>query len=127
MRGCINVAKIRGVKRLSPTDFPKDIPSWISVILDVLNAFFETVINGLRGKLTYADNFVCNIKEFDFTHNTELEISHSLNSLIGVHVVYCEALFQYAIRKIDNSTVGITIFYNAGAGTHTVKFILIGE
>ena len=121
------MAKIKGVKRLSPIDFPQDIPSWVGVILDVLNAFFETVINGLRGKLTYADNFVCEVKEYDFTHNVELQVNYSLKQPIGIHVLYCEALFQFATRKIDNSTMGITIFYQAAAGTHTVKFIIIGE
>jgi hypothetical protein len=123
------MAKIRGVKRLSPNDFPEETRSWIIIILDVLNSFFETIINGLRGKLTYGDNFVCDIKEFDFTHDVELELRHKLNSFIGVHIIYCETLFQYAIRKIDNNTVGITIYYEGGAPTdvHTVKFILIGE
>ena len=121
------MAVIKGVKRLSPTDFPKDVPSWFSVVLDVLNSFFENVITALRGKLTYADNLVCEVREYDFTHNVELQISHKLTSFIGCHVIASPALFQFAVRKIDNSTIGLTIFYNAGAGTYTVKFILIGE
>ena len=129
------LAVIRGVKKLLKSDFPNS-PDWFSRFLSVMNQFLDTVIGGLRGKLTFRENFYCEVKEYEFTHATELEVGHNLESYKGVLIVSTPSdqaaattygISEWFVRVIDNKTIGITIEF-AGGGTTKgdVKLIILG-
>lgn len=128
------MAIVRGVRKLLKSDFT-EAPRWFDKMLFPFNQFLDSVIGALRNKLTFRDNFYCEVREFEFTHNTELVISHSLIEFKGVLIVQSPAetpattygINSFHCREISNTEVGLTISFN-GAGTTTgnVKFIILG-
>lgn len=128
------MAIVRGVRKLLKNDF-KDAPPWFDKMLYPFNQFLDSVIGALRNKLTFRENFYCEVKEYSFTHATELKISHNLEELSGVLITLppnktpatTYGISEWHSREIDNKTVGVTVEF-AGAGTTegTVKLILLG-
>lgn len=104
-------------------------------MLSPFNQFLDSVIGALRNRLTFRDNFYCEVKEFEFTHATELEVSHDLGAYKGVLIVKTPnetpattyGISEWHAREIDNSTVGLTIQFAGGATTSgKVSFIILG-
>lgn len=130
-----SMAIVRGIRKLLKSDF-KEAPAWFNKMLGPFNEFLDSVIGALRGKLTFRDNFYCEVKEFEFIHASELEIGHNLDDYKGILIVNTPSdqatattygISEWFVREIDNRTIGITIEF-AGAGTTAgnVKFIILG-
>jgi len=104
-------------------------------MLSPFNQFLDSVIGALRNRLTFRENFYCEVKEYTFTHASELEISHDLLSFNGIMIIKTPnetpsttyGISEWHVREIDNKTIGVTIEF-AGAGTTSgnVKFIILG-
>ena len=127
------MALIKGVRKILKSDLP-DAPDWVTRLLTPINEVFNSVIGALRGKLTFSDNFYCEIRELTFIHDSELEISHSLSSYFGILVIASpqESSSNYAIdgyktRILGPGLLGVKIYFN-GAGTTEgiVKIIILG-
>jgi len=128
------MAVVRGVRKLLKSDF-SEAPKWFEKMLSPFNQFLDSVIGALRNRLTFRENFYCEVKEYIFTHASELEVSHSLSSFTGIMIVATPSvtpattygISEWHTREIDNSTIGITIEF-AGGGTTSgnVKFIILG-
>lgn len=129
------MAKVRGIRKLLRSDFA-EAPAWFDKLLFPFNQFLDSVIGALRGKLTFRDNFLCEIKEYEFTHATELEVGHDISDMKGVLIVMSPsdqsdastyAITGWHIKEINNKTFGLTINF-AGGGTTAgnVKFIILG-
>ena len=104
-------------------------------MLSPFNQFLDSVIGALRNRLTFRENFYCEVKEFVFTHGQELQISHSLSDFTGAFLVKTPneipaivyGISEYHIRKIDNKTIGITVEFAGGANTSgSITFIILG-
>lgn len=128
------MAIVRGVRKLLKEDF-KDAPEWFDKMLSPFNQFLDSVIGALRNKLTFRENFYGEVKEFNFVHGQELEISHELEELNGVLILKTPndmpattyGISEYHSRIIDNKTVGVTIEFAGGGSTEgTVKLIILG-
>lgn len=128
------MAIVKGVRKLLKSDFP-EAPKWFDKMLSPFNQFLDSVIGALRNKLTFRDNFYCEVREFEFTHNSELEVSHNLVEFKGVLIVMSPqetpastyGIDSWHCREISNTEIGLTILFN-GAGTTkgNVKFIILG-
>lgn len=128
------MAIVRGVRKLLKSDFT-DAPSWFDKMLTPFNQFLDSVIGALRNKLTFRDNFYCEVKEFEFTHASELEISHTLNEFKGVLIVKTPGdtpattygITEWHVREISNTSIGVTVEFAGGGSTSgNVKFIILG-
>jgi hypothetical protein len=127
------MAKISGIKKLLKSDLPNS-PDWFSPVISVINGFLDTVIGALRGRLTFAQNFYCEIKEFSFTHGEELEILTGLPTYSGMLILKTpndsdtdKAVDKWLVRQIKTNTLGVTVWFS-GAGTTEgkVKFLILG-
>lgn len=128
------MAVVRGIRKLLKSDFT-NAPAWFDQFLVSYNQFIDSVIGALRNKLTFRDNFYCEVKEFTFTHGSELTISHSLNDFKGILIVKTPnespsttyGISEWYVREIDNQTIGVTIQFAGGASTEgAVSFIILG-
>jgi hypothetical protein len=123
------MAIVPGTKKILKSDLPQ-APSWFTPVISVLNGFMDVVIRALRGNLSFVDNFYCEIKEFEFTHGTELEILHEkIRNFYGTLLIKTPddlGVDGFRVRKINQNTVGIIVYFTGGAGTGTCKFILLG-
>ena len=128
------MAIVRGIRKLLKSDFP-DSPDWFDGFLISYNQFLDSTIGALRNKLTFRDNFYCEVKTYEFTHATELKIGHNLNDFKGVLITKSPnetpattyGVTEWHVREIDNSTIGLTIeFAGGGATTGEVSFIILG-
>jgi hypothetical protein len=126
--------KIKSLRRLVKSDF-LDAPKWFDDFLVSFNDFLDVAIGSLRQRLTFAENFYCEEKDFEFTHNVELLVTHKLESARGVIIMRPPAkspattygITSYHWRVVDNKTIGITLGF-AGAGTTkgNVRFLILG-
>jgi len=124
---------VRGIKRILKSDIP-EAPGWLEKLLNPLNEFLDNAVGALRNKLTFGDNFYCNIKEFDFTHAEELQVGHSLDAYKGLLVLSTPQMTSadYAIvgwkaRIIDKSTLGVVVYFQgAGSTKGPVKICILG-
>ena len=127
------MAIIKGVKKILKSDLP-NAPDWFTPVISILNEFLDTVIGGLRGRLTFSENFFGQIKEFEFTHGVELSVYYTLSSYGGLLILKTPdkessdyAIDSYKVRQINKSTLGITVnFTGAGTTAGKVKFVILG-
>ena len=132
-RGWI-ISIVKGVRKLLKSDFA-EAPQWFDAFLSPFNQFLDTVIGALRNKLTFRDNFYCEVKEFTFYHGSELIIDHKLNEYKGILIVGCPnetpsttyGISEWHVRIISNKSIGLTVeFAGAGSTSGLVKFIILG-
>lgn len=125
---------IKGVRKLLKSDFA-EAPEWFNKMLVPFNQFLDSVIGGLRNRLTFRENFYCEVKEFEFTHGSELSISHNLNEFKGVLIVATPTetpsttygISEWHVRPITNKEIGLTVEFAGGGSTSgNVKFIILG-
>lgn len=127
------MAKISGIKKILKTDIP-DADDWFSPVISVLNSFLDTVIGALRGRLTFRENFHCEVKQFEFKHGVELEILTNLPNYEGVLLLKTPnkestdyAIDEYLVRQIKTNTLGMTIWFKgAGSTAGNVRFLILG-
>ena len=123
------MAIIRGVRKLLKSDFP-DAPQWFDNLLRPLNEFMDSVIGGLRNKLTFRENFYSDIKEYTFTHNIELNISFNLDSYQGLLITKTpedQFIVGWKARVISTGVLGVTILFSGGAAsTGNCKIVILG-
>jgi len=128
--------KIKGIKRLGKEEYPKEVQSWIEVLLTPLNEALDSMITAMRGKLSRGDNFLSTVREFEFTHDTYLlNIKHNLTKLSGLNIMKPPDTSDddYMIISnhwytIDNENIAMKVLFTGGAGfVGKVKFELIGE
>ena len=127
------MAIIRGVRKLLKSDFP-EAPKWFENLLVPLNGFMDSVIGGLRNKLTFRENFYCEVRELTFVHDVELEVGFSLNAYNGLLIIKTpeESSDNYIItgwkaRVIEPGILGVKVrFAGGGTTSGTVKFIILG-
>ena len=92
----------------------------------------DLTLNALRGKLTFEDNYYCEVKTNTHTHAVELEIAIAGN-YSGLIVIGTpeEVSNDYIItgwkaRRITNQKLGVTILFNGGATiSGKVKYIIL--
>jgi hypothetical protein len=127
------MAKIRGQKAILKSDVP-DAPDWFTPVISILNQFLNTVVSGLRQRLTFAENFYGEIKSFNFTHGEELEVATSLGSYSGLLILKTPdskdsglIVTGYKARQVKPNTLGVTVNFAGSSGTvGTVTFIILG-
>lgn len=132
------MAIVRSVRKLLKKDF-KDSPEWFGQFLAPFNQFMDSTVGALRNNLSFKDNFLGEVKEYVFTHATELEISHELEQFNGIIIIKgpeatpatTYGISEYHARVISNDTVGVTIEFAAAtiggdATEGIVKLILLG-
>jgi hypothetical protein len=128
------MAIVRGIRKLLKSDF-QEAPSWFDKLLSPFNQFLDSVIGALRNRLTFKDNFYCEVKELTFVHAIELEVAHNLSDFKGILIVRTPnetpsttyGINEWHVREISNKTIGVTIeFAGAGSTSGTVTFIILG-
>ncbi len=68
------MAKITNVSKLMKESF-KEAPVWFSAVMESFNNLIDLTLNALRGKLTFEDNYYCEVKTNTHAHAVELEIA----------------------------------------------------
>ena len=124
--------RIESTNKIYRKDIP-EAPSWLDKLLDPLNRFMDSCTTALRGRLTFYDNFYCEIKEFEFTHGVEQRVSFALKTYSGVILIKgpdsataADRLIEpLQVRTIDNLTIGVTARFG-GTSTGKIKFIILG-
>jgi len=128
------MAIIRGTRKILKSDLPQ-APSWFTPVISILNEFLDTVIGGLRGKLTFADNFYMDIKTLTFTHGVETILSYSnVNTYEGLLVLKGEqtsdtdkAVIGHVARVVGPKSLGVTFLFNGGGVTASeITFGILG-
>lgn len=128
------MAIISGTRKILKSDIPK-APAWFDPIISILNEFLDTVIGGLRGKLTFSDNFYVDIKTLTFTHGEEKKIFFSgVNTYEGILVLKGPqtsdtdlAVTGHVARVVGPQTLGITFLFNgAGSTEGEITFCILG-
>ena len=109
------MAIVRGVRKLLKSDFP-EAPKWFDKLLYPFNQFLDSVIGALRNKLTFRDNYYCEIKEYSFVHAVELEIGHDLQEFQGVLIVKTP-------NTTPSTTYGIKEYFNGATKLILCKLI----
>lgn len=125
--------RIESTNKIYRKDIP-EAPNWLDKLLFPLNQFMDSVSTAMRGKLTFGDNFYCEIKEYDFTHNVEQKITYGLKNYAGILVLKgpdtndgTKVIVTTQSRTIDNSTLGVIFtFVGGGTTTGTVRFLILG-
>lgn len=118
------MAKIDGVPRLNVQDFPSQ-SDWIGQLFDPLNKIIGSMAGALRGKITFSENIYSQTFEYNFNHNTALEITHGLNNFSGIFVINCEEFFKYKVVKTAANKISLTFLFD-DSSNHNVKFIVLG-
>lgn len=128
------MAIIRGVRKILKSDLT-GAPGWFTPVIGILNAFLDTVISGLRGKLTFSDNFYVDIKTLTFEHGVEKSIFYDgVISYQGLLLLKSAdssdinlVVLGYTARVIGPNTIGITVLFNGGASTeNALTFGILG-
>ena len=127
------MAIVKGVRRILKTDF-SEAPQWFEKLLVPLNEFMDSAINALRAKLTFRDNFLCDIKTIRFVHNVEQSIAHQFPALNGVLIALTPndssdntIITGFKYRVVSPKVVGVKImFQGVGTTTGDVKIIILG-
>lgn len=105
-----------------------DIPPWLDTLVYQLNKVFETVGRAVQGNLTFADNVLCKVKSYTFTHGTELSINPQTNiKVLGVLPIDAngQQISGFGWTRKTNGNVGVTFNFAAGAGTKSTCTVLI--
>jgi len=129
------MAKVKGIKRLSKNEYPKEVQEWVDILLTPLNEALDGIMNALRNKITSSDNLYVEIKNYEFVHDTYLlRINHNLSNLEGIDIIKPpdESSDDYMITSyhwytVDNKTIAMKVLFDGGAGiTGKVKFKMWG-
>lgn len=125
------------IRRIDKGDLQRsgeELPKWLDALITPINLFIENVVNALRGRLTFADNFLCNVRTLTFTSGTELEInprktdsSQTLRA-IGVFPIYCSSgnIDKFGWTQKNNGNIGVTVTSDAGGSIDVGIVILLG-
>lgn len=73
------------------------------------------VVQALQRRLTFGENFSCEVKDISLRHNTEVEVRLTTlrTPILGVLCVYNDA-YDYAIptvRPVDIDRVGVKVYF----------------
>lgn len=91
--------KLSVTKLFSKESLANDIAQKLSPLIDWVNPFSEQVIRALQNKLSFADNFNCQIKDLtDVLHGVTIKVTVS-----GINPVF--AVFPLSILPTGNSTL----------------------
>lgn len=108
----LTITRLLETSKILATEVGQAIPDFFDYIAE----FVEQVTRSLRGGLTFADNFACEIKTVTVKHNTEQVVS-STKQVVGI----------IPIRVISTS-IGIDSFtwFYSDRGELTIKASLTG-
>lgn len=124
--------RIDDFKNFNATDFPMFAEKEDGErFLDQLNALMKGIVEALQGRLDFAHNFNCEIKEFDVQDDTAIEVS--LDRLRGKvqHVLLLDPdIFDYhglAWEHVSEGTIRIKIsFTSTPTEAVSVKLLFLG-
>lgn len=121
--------KLPLIKRIPKEDLSKaggEIPKWIDALLVPLNAFIEAIASVLQGRLTFEDNFMCNVITQDFTHSVPLEINPRKIEQRNLRVTGViplktgnQGLEVFKWEQMANGNIRITYQFDGGIATTT--------
>lgn len=120
--------KVSAINKLSREDYP-DAPNWFARVLDVLNNFMDQVLLALRGKLTFRDNLLNQVIDFEFTHGVQVPFLNQLGQkpegIIPI-VAQGQIISGHGMDYNQKNEILITINFAAGGTTKArcVVFVL---
>lgn len=109
-----------------------EIPPWMEPFLYQLNSFIESVGRAVQGNLSFADNMLCKLKTYTFTHAVELEINpDSRVRVLGVVPIDTSGLTitKFGWTRKTNGNIGVTFSFDGGTAQTTSSctiLILLG-
>lgn len=119
------------------------LPSWIDVLLQVLNSFIDQVGKCLKGQITFTDNILCKILTEKLTHNVEYQVSSAIQGKTGLRVIGvfpinaqgssvssalpdANMITGFGVNLKTNGNLGIVAKFSQGEGVSAnVTFIII--
>ena len=131
--------KLPIVKRLDKQDLSGkgDIPAWVDTLLANINQFIEPVAKALTNRLSFQDNFLCQVKTYTLTHNVELSVAvPKTGRVIGMFPILAQkssdasATTQNIITGFravpkDVGVLGVTVQFAGGAGVKSDVSIVV--
>jgi hypothetical protein len=114
--------KIANLSRVLKEDLTRmgDVPKWIDALISPVNQIIDVAGKALSNNLTFKDNFATAEVIQKFTHGVESQINpHTTQKVKGIVIVDTggEMITGYRLVRKTTGNLGITINYNAGAGT----------
>lgn len=98
-----------------------DIPPWLDPMVQQLNSFIEGVGRAVQGNLTFADNQLCRIKSYKFTHAVELIINPQAGNVRVLGVLPIDmnglAVDKFGWTRKTNGNIGVTFSFDGGTST----------
>jgi hypothetical protein len=112
------------IKRLTREDLgsAKDVPAWVTPLLESINQFIDPVGTALQGKLSFGDNMFSSVVSQTFTHGVALPMTPPRNfRVVGVLPVAPAANYlvsAWGFQTNSNGTISITLrFQNQSDGS----------
>jgi hypothetical protein len=106
--------KLPSYRRIFKTDYQEDYQPLVEKLAVSINYGFDTLYDALNQKLTFQDNFLSTIAEFNVTvdasgkpsQKTQFKLSGSQNSVQGIIVLNC-----FGTKTNDLPTAGVFISF----------------
>lgn len=103
----------------------KDAPSWISVVINVVNSFMGSTYNALNKNITYPDNIACQIKlltvKTTAAYPTMEEIT--FQSELSTKAIGCNIMQVFEKSTYTPPTGAVTVNWIEDNGTIVIKNI----
>lgn len=122
--------KIGVLKRIAKEDLSKldQVPKWIDVLIYSINQFMTTVATALTGRLTFQDNFLCDVKTVKMKSDVEQEILVRPNTkVLGVVGLDFEGNACDKLKWVSKSNggVGLTVSFDPPTAEAQSTFLIL--
>lgn len=123
--------KVQSYVKLQRENFP-GVPEEFEGVFDHLNKTLEELVSALQGKLSFDDNFNCEIKEFTVRDNTPIRVKVRVRGKPRGVILLDRSTSDYHLASftiIDNETVEVAFYFptTAPTGDTTVRILVIGS
>jgi hypothetical protein len=128
--------KLPVIKLLDQASLGKDVPSWFGGVVNYLNQLANPVVTALQNRLSFSDNFDCQVSTLEFVHNVEkiIAIPAGRRVIGAVPLLVTRSTDTTATTKNvwsgfrtdikGNGTVGITINFAGGGSTQATVTVV---
>lgn len=125
--------KLGLISRLSKQIFGSDPPKWRDEFLAAINPFIEKVGLALQNRLTFEDNFLCEVISRKFTDNIALELNPFTRNSRNLRVTGVLSLDAGGLQvdgfkwvQKDNGNIAVTYQFSGGTEANCKVLVLLG-
>jgi hypothetical protein len=120
----LTLTRLLETSRIMATKVGQEIPFFF----DYMAEFVEQTIRALRNGLNFADNFACEIREVELTHDTAqtIQASKTVRMILFTRVLSTsQLLVGQGWYYDDNNNLTVKVRFSGGAGTAAPVVIVL--